>query len=471
MEHTELNQAQQIDPNIDPNMEKNITPAFLLKFALPTMISFAVMGIFGIVDGIFASRFIDAYALSAVGLVMPFLMFALSIGFMLGVGGNALVAKEIGEGNLEYARKAMTLVSIVAFFVSVAILAFGLMFPDIILNILGVDSEVYDISRTYLMAILPFLPLGALGTIFQQFMITEGKAHISMISTIVSGLIGVLLNYIFIYQMHMGLLGAGLSTGIGYALPALTGVIFFIYNRFTKNGVLYFVMPKFELFVLRRSATNGLSEMVTMMSASITSIVMNNVLMDLDGPMGVAAVGIISAVQGLVANVYIGYSSGIAPIISYNFGKGDTNNVKRLVRISFFIICSLAISMSVLTFMFPHLLIAIYEIDPVVHFDGFLIGLPIYDMSYTGIRLVSFGFVFMAINNFISIMFTSLNDGKISGLIAFCNGFLFVIAFILIFSRLWGVNGAFMALPVADAATFFVAGYLFLRFRNKFNYA
>jgi len=467
MEHNNLNQEQ----HIDPSMEKKITPGFLLKFALPTMISFMGMGIFGIVDGIFAARFIDAYALSAVGLVMPFMMFALSIGFMLGIGGNALVAKEVGEGNHKHARKDFTLISIAVLVISVALSALGLMFPDIILNIMGVDAEVYDISRTYLMTILPFLPLGVLGNSFQQFMITEGKAHISMISTIIAGLVGVLLNYIFIYQMNMGLFGAGLSTGIGYALPALTGFVFFIVNKFNKKGILYFVMPSLKIFVLAKAATNGLSEMVTMLSASITATVMNNVLMDLDGPMGVAAVGIIGAVQGLVANVYIGYSSGIAPIISYNFGKGNSDNVKKIVKISIFIVSSLAIALGALAFAFPNLLIAIYEIDPVIYFDGFIMSLPIYDMAYLGIQLVAFGFVFMAINNFVSIMFTSLNDGRISGVIALCNGFLFIISFILLFSRLWGVNGVFIALPAADAATLLVTGFLFLKFRKKFNYA
>jgi Na+-driven multidrug efflux pump len=321
------------------------------------------------------------------------------------------------------------------------------------------------------MTILPFLPLGVMGNAFQQFMITEGKAHISMVSTIISGLVGVLLNYIFIYQMNMELRGAGLSTGIGYALPAFTGLVFFIYNKFSKNGILYFVMPKLKLFVLTKAATNGLSEMVTMMSASITATVMNNVLMDLDGPMAVAAYGVIGAVQGLVANIYIGYSSGIAPIISYNYGKGESGKVKQVVRISLFVVSSMAISLGILTFMFPHLLIAIYDIDPVIYFDGFIMSLPIYDMAFTGIRLAAIGFVFMSINNFVSIMFTSLNDGRISGIIALCNGFVFIISFVLLFSTLWGVNGVFVALPAADAATLLVAGYLFVRFKKVFNYA
>jgi Na+-driven multidrug efflux pump len=271
--------------------------------------------------------------------------------------------------------------------------------------------------------------------------------------------------------MGMGLTGAGLSTGIGYALPALTGFLFFLYNKTRKNGILYFVKPKFKMFVLTKSASNGISQMVMMMAASITATVMNNVLMRLDGPMAVAAVGVVGAVQGLAANIYIGYSSGIAPIISYNYGKGDTGNLKKVVKMSLVIVVIMAAVLNILTFLFPHLLIAIYDIDPWIHFDRFIVSLPIYDMSFNGIRLVSFGFVFMALVQFISIMFTSLNDGKTAGIIALFNGFIFTIAFIFIFSHFWGVTGVFLSLPGQDAAASLIAGFLFFRYRKKFNYA
>jgi len=467
MEHTDLTGVQQIDPS----MERKITPGFLFRFALPTIIAFVGMGVFGVIDGIFAARFIDAYALSAVGLVMPFMMFALSIGFMLGIGGNALVAKEVGEGNIVYARKDFSLISIAVLILSVAVTAIGLIIPDTILNILGVDAEVFDISKEYMMVILPFIPLGVLGNAFQQFMITEGKAHISMVATIAAGLVSVLLNYIFIYRMGLGLTGAGLSTGIGYALPALTGFVFFIYNKFNKNGILYFVKPKLKLFVLTKSASNGISQMIMMLAASVTVTVMNNVLMRLDGPMAVAAVGVTGAVQGLAANIYIGYSSGVAPIISYNYGKGDTGNLKKIVKISLFIVTCMAVVLNILTFLFPHLFIAIYDIDPWIYFDGFIMSLPVYDMSFTGIRLVSFGFVFMAFVQFASTMFTSLNDGKTAGVIALFNVFIFTLAFIFLFSHFWGVTGVFLSLPAQDAGASLIAGFLFLRFRKKFKYA
>jgi putative MATE family efflux protein len=452
----------------DVKLEKKITTWSLLSFALPTIIAMVGMGISGVVDGIFAARFIDAYALSAVGLVAPFIMFSLAIGFMLGIGGNALVAKEIGEGRVDWARKDFSLIVVVSTLVSAFVALLAGIFPDFVLNVLGVNAYVHEISLRYMMPLLPFLPIGGLGMVLQQFMITEGKAHYGMIATILSGIVSALLNFVFIYQMHMGIRGAALATGIAYAIPAAVGILFFMFNR---RGTLYFVIPKFKFFVLVKSATNGISEMVTMLSTSITQTVMNNILMDIDGPMAVASAGIIAAGVGLAANVYIGYSSGIAPIIAYNFGKKDHKAIKSLFQHSIFIVIILALVMQGLIFLFTDFLIQVYDIDPFVYIGTFMMSLPVYDMAFNGLRLVSLSFMFMAVNTFSSIMFTSFNDGKISGVIALCNGFIFILTFLFLFPPIWGVSGVWVAMPASDLATLGVTIFLLFKFRKKFNYA
>lgn len=456
---------------VDPSLDKKITPGFLLKFSIPTIISMLVFGISGLIDGIFASRFIDAYALSAVGLVSPFMMFVLSIGFMLGIGGNAYIAKEIGEGDTVSARKNMTLITIVALLATSVFVLIGGIFPDLVLYILGVDSYVHAIALGYLMPLLPFLPLGGIGMVLQQFMITEGKAHYAMMAALLQGIASAVLNYVFIYLMHMGIRGAAFATGIAWLIPAVFCTIYLIFNRFRKDAILYFVLPKFRLSVLTRSAINGTSEMVTMLAASITQIVMNNVLMDLDGAMAVAAAGIILAGAGLAQNVFVGYSSGIAPIVSYNYGKGDTDNLKKLFRYSLGIVVTLALFTSGVAFMFTDQFIDLYEIDPLLYVGGFIMSLPLYDMAFTGLRMISITFALSSLVFFSSTFFTALNDGIKSGFIALCNGLVFIIAFTLIFADLWGVSGVWIAMPARDAATLAVAVFFLWKFRKVYNYA
>ena len=194
------------------SLDKDITSGMLMKFALPTIVSMVFMSAFGIVDGIFVSRIIDAYALSAVGLVMPYLIFVLAVGIMFGTGGNALVAKEIGEGQPDLARKDFSLIVSVSFILTGALSVVSLLFPDLILRILGVDAEVYDFAREYMMPMLFFLPFISAGVMFQQFLMTEGKAHLGMIATILGGGVNMVLNWLLIYRLQLGLRGDRKST-------------------------------------------------------------------------------------------------------------------------------------------------------------------------------------------------------------------------------------------------------------------
>ncbi|MCL2224866.1 MAG: MATE family efflux transporter [Defluviitaleaceae bacterium] len=460
-----------MEQTVDPQLDKKITPWFLFSFSVPTIISMVVVGVSGLVDGIFAARFIDAYALSAVGLVSPFIMFAMSIGFMLGIGGNALVAKEVGEGRVEHARKDLSLLTIASFLAIVAVTIIGFIIPDTILWILGVDSYVHEIALGYMMPLLPFLPLGGLGIVLQQFLITEGKAHYGMIASILQGLASAALNYVFIYQMHMGIRGAAIATGIGFTIPAFVGVAFFIFNRFNKRGILYFVVPKFKAFVIARSSINGVSEMIGMMSAAITQLTVNNVLMDLDGPMAVAAAGIILAGSGLALNVFIGFVSGISPIISYNYGKGDDGNIKKLFSYSIVIIVCLALGMTALAFGFIDFFIQLYDIDPFIYVGTFLLSLPVYDMSFTGLRVVAVTFAIASVNIFASTFFTAFGDGIKSGFIAVCNGLVFIIGFTFLFANRWGVDGVWIAMPARDILTLGVAVFLLWKYRKVYKYA
>ena len=392
-----------MEQELDPSLEKNISVPMLLKFTLPTIVAYVFMGIFGIVDGIFVSRIIGEYALSAVSLVIPFLTFVTAIGLMFGTGGNALVAKEIGEGSIARARSDFTLVSVAAFMVTVSLSILGVLFPDFLLNVLGVDADVYHLAREYFIPLVIFIPFTSAGIMFQTFLITEGKAHLGTIATVIGGSISIFLNWLLLHRLNMGLHGAALSTSLGYAVPTVFGLIYFATNK-KRKGVLYFVKPKLKLHTLARSCLNGMSEMVTMMATAITSTFMNNILMDLDGPMAVAAAGIMMAGFGTVSS-------------------------------------------------------------------GFIMLLPVYEMAFYGIRLISFGYIFMAVNSFASMFFTSFNNAKYSTIIALMRGIGFFMVTLAVLPMIMGIDGVWIAMPVADVLTLFFTVWFLFRMRKVYHYA
>jgi len=441
------------------SITKTPTWKHLLKFAFPTILSMIIMSTFGIVDGIFVSRLIDPIALAPVSVVFPFLSFGMAIGLMLGVGGNAMIAKKIGEGREAEGRRNFSLIVVTAFIAAVALMTIGMIFSEPILNILGADDFIRGMAMEYLQPLLWFMPTTILGMVFQQFLITAGKAHYGAITAFIGGLTSAGLNFVFIYLLDMGIQGAALATSIGYTLPALVGLIYFTLAR---NGKLYFVMPSIDFRALGRTCINGASEMVTMLAVSITAVLMNNVLLDLGGAEAQAAAGIMFAGMGIFSALFIGYSSGVIPIISYNYGKGDIGNLKRAYSNSLRLIGVLSLTAVGLAFLSTNLLISIYDIP---------VGVPMHDMASAGFRFIAGGFIFMGFNSFASMFFTALNNGAVSSVLSLFRTLIFVFIAFMTLPVLFGLNGAWAAIPAAEALGIVMTIIFFKKMRKKYSYA
>ena len=441
------------------SITKTPTWSHLLKFAFPTIMSMLIMSTFGIVDGIFVSRLIDPIALAPVSVVFPFLSFAMSIGFMLGVGGNALIAKKIGAGLISEGRENFSFITLVTFILSVIMMLIGLSFPDFILNILGADGFVRDMAMDYMRPLLIFMPMIMLGLVFQQFLITVGKAHYGAITALLGGLTSAGLNFLFIYVLDMGLQGAALATSIGYTIPAVVGLAYF---TFIRSGSLYFVVPRLDFMALGRACINGASEMVTMLSTSIVTVLMNNVLLDLGGAEAQAAAGIMFAGMGIFSALFVGYSSGVAPIISYNYGKGDADNLKKSYTNSLRLIGVLSIIAVGLALMSTDLLMWIYDVPA---------GIPMHDMAATGFRFVTAGFILMGFNSFASMFFTALNNGLVSSVLSLFRTLIFFAIAIVLLPVFFGLNGAWAATPAAEVLGIAMTIFFFKKMKGKYGYA
>ena len=443
---------------MESSISKEATWGYLLRFALPTIVSMLVMSTFGIVDGVFVSRLIDPIALSAVGIVFPFVSFAMAIGLMLGVGGNALVAKKIGAGMAASGRQNFSLIALVAFVLSLVISVLGITFPDTLLGILGVDDFVRPMALEYLTPMMYFMPAIILGMVLSQFLITVGKAHYIAVMSVVSGIVSASLNYVFIYMLGMGLRGAAIATSIGFTLPAIVGIVYFTFNR---SGDIYFVAPKFELGVIGRASINGSSEMVTMLAVSVTTVLMNNILIGLEGPEAVAAASVAFGGVGIFSAFFVGYSAGVIPIISYNFGAGDKANLRRVYINSLRLIAFLSALAVGLAFLLTDLLISVFGIPSAT---------PIYDMAVLGFRFVSIGFVFAGFNTFASMFFTGLNNGLVSAVLSLFRTLVFVVICFMILPDIFGLYGAWAAMPVAEVLGVVMTVFFLKVMRVRYGY-
>jgi len=471
----------------ESRLNKPITFKFLISFTIPTILSFIIMGVFGTIDGIFAARGIHQQAFGAINFVAPFFTFTMAIGTMLSMGGSALVAKKKGKKLLQEARENFTMLVLVTFIASLLISATSWFLRLPLLRLLGVrtgyvyfygfgyvyDSSVFDLALEYLQPLILMMPFIMVGIVLIQFLIAEGRPVLGMIASSSGVIISTGLNAVFLFIFDMGVMGLALATGIGNMVPAILGVVYFSLNR---KGTIFFVRYKWDAKALGRASLNGISEAITMMATTVTTIVMNNVLVNLVGWEGVAAAGMVMAAQWLLASLFVGYSAGIAPVVSYNFGKrldsvgdsiaeqGSIRNLRLLYKKSLLIVGILSVIALIATLTFSDLLIRIY-VSPTDPFMGHL-----HEMAVRGLRIAATGFVLMGFNMFATAWFTAFNDGLVSGSMSLMRTMVFTLVLLITLPRVWDLDGVWLALPLAEVLSIAVTVFFLVKMGKKYHY-
>lgn len=434
-----------------------ITWKNILKFTLPTIVMMIFMSLYQMIDAIFISNFVGTIALSAVNIVFPVVSLLIGLAVMLGTGGNAIIAKNMGEGNFHQARSRFTLVVLSGIVIGLLTTIFGALFIEDIVLLLGSSEATYPYCIDYLLILLFASPLAVLQLLFQSFFPAAGKPNLGLGAVAAGGVANIVLDYLFIVEFGMGVKGAAIATAIGYAIPAVYGLLYF---AFQKDGLLYFVRPRLEAKILLESCLNGSSEMVTNLAAGVTTFLFNMVMMRYLGEDGVAAITVILYVQFLLSAVYIGYSSGIAPVISYYYGSKDNLSLHKLVKTSVFFILINSVLWYALSFALKTPVISIF-VRP---------GTSVWQIVDEGWGLFAFTYLLTGFNIFVSAMFTAFSDGKRSALISFLRTFAFLCVCILGLPVLIGPDGIWLAVPVAEALTLVVSAVCFFKNKQRYGY-
>ena len=442
--------------NDNIKIEHEISPGWLITFALPTIIATIFMNIYTTVDGIFVARLVDTNALSAVNITMPMIYLVSGIGIMFGSGGNALIAKKIGMGRHQEAREDFSLLTVVAFVTSIilSVLFFALLEP--ICRFFGSDNALMPYCKDYMTPNLIVIPFTVFGTMLQMVYITIGKAKMGLALSVAGGILNIVLDWLFIAVFKMGISGAAIATGIGYTVPSLIGLVFFLVNR---KHLLYIVKPKWRLKTITQSCSNGASEMVNVLAYSVVAVLFNNILMKLSGSDGVASLSIIWYAQGLFGGLFRGYTTGISPVVSYNLGRGDKTRLHKLFTVSVKALGIAALTVTALSYIFGGPVVTVFSGD----------NQSVYNIALHGFRIVAVSFIMMSYNVFASGWFTALNDGKTSAILSFCRTIIFLVIPVLILPRIFKTNGVWYSMSVGEGMSLIMAIYYFRKFKALWN--
>ena len=429
----------------------------LLKFTFPTIIMLVIISIYGVVDGYFVSNFVGKTAFTAVNFIMPFLLILGCVGFLFGTGGGALIAKTMGEGKKEEANEQFSLLIVTSAGCGIILAVLGIVTMPWIASAMGADGQLLTDSILYGCVVIIAIPAYILQCEFQCLFATAEKPKLGLYVAIMAGITNIVLDALFITVFKWGLVGAALATAIGQYVG---GIIPLLYFSRQNNSLLKFKKPKFDCDVLKKTVANGSSELMTNVSTSVVSMLYNAQLLKYAGEDGVASYGVLLYVALLFQAVFIGYSVGTAPIISYHYGAKNYDELKNLRKRSLIVIICFAVFMFIIGEFLSKPIAFIF-----VGYDNNLM-----EMTLRAFMIYSFSFLFSGFGVFGSSFFTALNDGLTSALIAFMRILVFQVVSVLIFPIFWGVNGIWFSIVGAEILATIMTAFFIIKKQKKYHY-
>ncbi len=440
-------------------LSDHFTYGKLIRFTVPSIAMMIFTSIYGVVDGFFVSNFAGKTPFSAVNLIMPFLMILATVGFMFGTGGTAIVAKTLGEGKKEKANEYFSLFIYIAFVLGVVFAILGIVFIRPISVLLGAEGELLENCVVYARVILIALPFYVLQLLFQSFFPAAEKPQLGLAVTVSAGATNMILDAVLVILLpqEYKLVGAAVATAMSQFVGGVIPLIYF----FRKNSsILRLGKTSFDGRAILKACTNGSSEFMSNVSMSVVGMLYNIQLLKYAGENGVAAYGVMMYVSMIFSAAFIGYSIGAAPVISYHNGAQNYKESKGLFRQSLIIIGVFGIGMVAAAEITALPLSKIF-----VGYDAELLSLTV-----SGYKVFALSFIFMGFAIFSSGFFTALNDGLTSALISFLRTAVFQTAAVLLLPLIWGINGVWISIVVAEVMAVAISAVFLAARRNQYHY-
>ena len=429
----------------------------LLRFTLPSICMMVFTSIYGVVDGLFVSNFAGKTSFAAINLVMPFIMILGGMGFMIGTGGTALVSKLMGEGKKDEANSTFSMMVLFTLLLGIVLSAVGFLTMRPVSYFLGATDAMIDDCVLYGRIVTGFTFAFMLQNVFQSFFIAAEKPRLGLIVTVAAGVTNMVLDALFIAVFNWGVAGAAIATGLSQCVGGVLPLIYFL----RPNDSLLRMRPtSLRLCPILQACGNGSSELMSNISSSLVGMLYNFQLMRLIGEDGVSAYGVLMYVQFIFVAIFIGYSIGCAPVVSFHFGAQNHSELKSLLRKSTLLMASGGVLLTIAARLLAAPLARL--------FVGYDAGL--FELTSHAFRLFSWSFLLAGFNIFTSGFFTALNNGAISAAISFLRTLVFQTASVLILPLLLDVDGIWWAITVAEIFAFLISlMFLYLK-RNKYHY-
>ena len=438
-------------------LSEHFTYSKLLRFTFPSIIMMIFTSIYSVIDGLFVSNFAGKTALAAINILYPFIMAVGALGFMMGTGGSALVGRLLGEGEKEKANKTFSLIVYTTAIAGILLSALAFLLVPTVSRLFGASGQLLDYCILYGRICFLSMPCFMLQNVFQCFFITAEKPRLGLDVVLSAGITNMVLDFLFVAVFGLGLKGAAIATVCGEIIGGLVPILYFAGRN---HSLLRLGRTSFDAGSILKTCTNGSSELMTELSSSVVTVLYNTQLMKIAGENGVAAYSTIMYVNFIFVAIFLGYSLGSAPIISFHYGAGNHDELKNMRKKSLRLIAVWGIGMTIISHIFA------------LPFARFFVG---YDsellaMTIHGFRIYAFVYLLNGFNIFGSSFFTALNNGMVSATISFLRTLVFEVICILLLPVFFGIDGIWSAVLVAEALALCVTSFFLITKRSRYHY-
>ena len=448
-------------------LEGAAIPRLMKQYALPCIISLLVAALYNIVDQIFIANasYLGSYGNAANTVVFPLTVIALAIAVMIGDGCCAYVSLNLGRKDVSAAKKSVGNSIVMAVISSLVLTVIYLAFSSPILTAFGgrVNAETFRQSQEYFFYITLGIPFYMFGQCLNPVIRSDGSPRFAMVSTLLGAGLNIILDPIFIFIFHWGMMGAAVATVLGQVLTALLSIWYIFHMKMVKPGKEDFIL---SFSTSSRTLILGITSFLSQISLVAAMAAINNMVRKygaLDEIFGeeqyaqipMAVVGIVMKFFQIVISIVVGMSAGCIPIVGYNMGAGRKDRVKELfTRLLIAEALVGAVSLLIVEFL-PRQLIAIFgAANESIYYTQFAVK---------AFRIYLCMIIFACVNKACFIFLQAMGKAAASTFLSMVREIVFGVGFALFLPLFFGLDGVLYSMPLSDFLTFVIAAFLIIK--------
>jgi len=426
-----------------------------LKYTTLSILGTMGISCYILADTFFVAQGLGTEGLAALNLAIPVYNFIYGTALMLGMGGAIKFAILKSQGNQNQINTVYTNTIYLAVIFSAVFMLLGIFGSGTLARLLGAEGAVFEMTKTYLKWLLIFSPAFIINDIFLCFLRNDEAPQLSMIAMLIGSLSNIVLDYIFIFPMGMGILGAVLATG---ASPVI-GIILMSKHWRTKKNSFHLAKEKINLGIVKQNLSLGFPSLIGQVAAGITMIVFNFLILELEGNTGVAAYGVIANISIVIIGVFNGIAEGVQPLVADCYGSGNRKEIKSLHKYSMVMMAVIAIGVYVIIYIFANPITSIFNSEQ---------NAKMQELAVIGLKLYFTSMLVAGYNIVITVFFTSTERVLPAQVLTLLRGIVLIVPLSFLMAKIWGMNGIWMTFPVTELIVA-VIGWMLYSKKGSYN--